>query len=852
LRRAATRSLAALSPRMQTVLDAYTEGVNAFARANPLPPEYGALELTHFEPWTALDSVVVARLIAFQRSFDLDITSTVTLLTYQQAGLALGFDGGALYFEDLYRVAPFDRTATLSAAGSTENVLHRNPVSTPHLAPSSDLTLKLCREYLRQIEQLQIFQDVLDRDKHAGSNEWVVDGEHTTSGFPMLANDTHLLLGAPSLFYPIHLRGGRINAAGSSVPGVPCIILGQNEKITWGATVSYADVTDTFQERIVPDADSPSGLSIVHQGQKEPVIPIPEVFRKNNFDGIPDNLVVVPPGGGIPPVTLIVPRRNNGPILALDTANGTALSVQYTGFSPTRELETFLAWNEAEGLDDFRRGLEFFDVGSINWAYADTRGNIGFFSSSEIPIREDLQAGQVQGLPPSFIRNGTGGNEWLPVQQPQSAQAVPYEILPFSEMPHIVNPPAGWLVNANNDPFAHTFDNHPLNQSRPGGGIFYLGSFYEGYRAGRIEEIIRQKLSGGKISFEDMQSIQSDTALIDAEVLVPHILQAFANAESSTEPMLVGLATNTALAEAVQRLSLWDFTTPTGVPEGHDASDARSVSSAPASGEIDASVAATIYAVWRGQFIGKTVDAPLAPFGLPLADDQHALAALRTLLENYSSQGGMGASGINFFNVPGIASAVDRRDYLILKSLSDALELLAGDAFAAAFAHSKKLDDYCWGKLHRIVFKHPLGGPFNLPPAAGLWPSPMPELAGLSVDGGFGTVDVGNAIGGVRADSADEFMFDHGAAHRWVAEATPAGVIAVIGIPGGTSGALNGATYFNLLPGWLANDGTPLSLRTSDLRREAISISRFLPEHSGGRTEGLQNGREPARKPRLP
>jgi hypothetical protein len=95
-------------------------------------------------------------------------------------------------------------------------------------------------------------------------------------------------------------------------------------------------------------------------------------------------------------------------------------------------------------------------------------------------------------------------------------------------------------------------------------------------------------------------------------------------------------------------------------------------------------------------------------------------------------------------------------------------------------------------------------------------------------------------------------MFDHGAAHRWVAEATPAGVIAVIGIPGGTSGALNGATYFNLLPGWLANDGTPLSLRTSDLRREAISISRFLPEHSGGRTEGLQNGREPARKPRLP
>ena len=186
------------------------------------------------------------------------------------------------------------------------------------------------------------------------------------------------------------------------------------------------DVTDTYAEQLRPDPSSPSGLATVYQGQLEPVIPIPETFRQNNpGSGTPDNLTVVPPGGAIPPATLIVPRRNNGPIIQLDQAAGTALSVQYTGFSATRELDTFLIWDDARNLDDFRRGLELFDVGGQNWAYADVEGNIAYFTSAELPLREDLQAGTVNGLPPFFIRNGTGGNEWLPVQQPPARPGHP-------------------------------------------------------------------------------------------------------------------------------------------------------------------------------------------------------------------------------------------------------------------------------------------------------------------------------------------------------------------------------------------------------------------------------------------
>ncbi|HXJ58159.1 MAG TPA: penicillin acylase family protein [Verrucomicrobiae bacterium] len=834
LHRAAERTLAVLSPRVRAALEAYADGVNAFVATHPLSPEYGALELTHFESWTPLDSVIVAKLITFQRSFELDIESTITLLSYQQAGQAVGFDGAALYFEDLFRSAPFDPAVTIPDAingfaaaaesGEPATATAAGRSHKPHPA-----LLKLCRDYLGAIRDLPVFRNILDRDKHAGSNEWGISGAHTTSGHAMLANDTHLQLGMPNLFHPIHIQAGQLNAAGSSVAGVPFVVLGQNRRLCWGGSVNYVDVTDTFQEQIVPDPNSPSGLSIVHQGQNEPIIPIPEVFRKNNFDGVPDNLTVVAPGGDIPPATLIVPRRNNGPIVRLDLAGGTALSVQYTGFGATRELETFLIWNEARGLEDFVRGVQFFDVGSINWACADVRGNIAFFSSSAVPIREDLQAGQIHGLPPTFIRDGTGGNEWLPVQHPQPGQVVPYEILSFEEMPHLINPPAGWFANSNNDPLGQTLDNNPFNQLRPGGGIFYLSSAYETYRAGRVTQLIREKLAGGgKISFHDMQQIQADTALIDAQVFVPYILQAHARARSSTEPVLAALANEPSLASAVQRLATWNFTTPTGLREGYDASDGEGALLEPSSNEVAASVAATIYSVWRGQVLRNTIDAPLAPFGLPLAEDQHALVALRHLLETFPSRGGVGASGINFFNVPAVASPEDRRDVLILKSLDDALALLAGDAFAPAFAHSSNLDDYRWGKLHRLVLNHPLGGALNVPPALGLWPAPLPGLAGIPVDGGFNTVDVGNPIGGIRAASADAFMFDHGPAHRFIGEATPSGVQGELSEPGGVSGVPGSVGYVNLLDGWLRNDSFPLQLHSQPAAAR-VSCVRFVP-----------------------
>ena len=116
MRRAAARSLEALSADARQVLEAYAEGVNAWVDEHPLPPEYGLLELTAFRRWTPLDSVAVGKLQAFGLSFDLDIDLTTALLGYQQAGQAAGFDGTALFFQDMWRAEPFTDASTYAAA----------------------------------------------------------------------------------------------------------------------------------------------------------------------------------------------------------------------------------------------------------------------------------------------------------------------------------------------------------------------------------------------------------------------------------------------------------------------------------------------------------------------------------------------------------------------------------------------------------------------------------------------------------------------------------------------------------------------------------------------------------------
>jgi penicillin amidase len=863
LRRAAEKTYYALSDDMRGWLAAYSAGVNFWLATNQLPPEYGALDLTHADAWTPVDSIAVGKGLAFQLSFDLDISPTIQLGAYQASGHAAGYDGTALFFGDVRRAAPPDDRVTVpgfqpSASFSTQANLVATAAGgaaadagVPAIGDVSATTMKLARDYRNAISANPLFQRALQgRDSPIGSNEWVVAGQNTASGKPILSNDPHLSLAYPPVFTEQHIYSTDghyaqpMDVTGVTVPGAPGVIQGCNQRLCWGTTTNSLDVTDTFQETLKLNS---YGLpyAIVHNGVDEPVQLIFQSYFVNQLDGTPDHITRDNSIGYLNgAITVIVPRRNNGPLVVIDSASSTGLSIAYTGWGATFELQSFRQINRAANLDDFRTALSYFDFGSQNFAYADVDGNIAYFVSAEAPVRTDLQAGTVGGgVPPFLIRDGSGAahHDWLPVQHPQPNQATPYEILPASEMPFVVNPSSGYFANANNDPIGFSLDNNPLNQARPGGGIYYLDrGGADAWREGRIDRVLAGLIAAGhKITPTDMQALQANTQSLDAELLLPYLLTAYDNAGvDGAWSKLAALATDPRVQEAITRLRAWDYSSPTGIQQGYDPGDNPLALPAPSQAEKDASVAASIWALWRSFALRNTIDATLAHVGLQNypAGASDGLTGFKFLLDSFPVLQGKGASGLQFFNpqylnAPGAPSAAAARDFVLLFSLKSALDQFTSGAMAPAFHGSLALSGYNWGMLHRITFSHPLGGPFSIPGEDG-FTSPYGftdlsgVLGGIPRGGGWQTVNVGDY--NLRGDGANDFTFHSGSARRFVGEMSSV-ISASEVIPGGNSGVLGSAHYADQLPLWLSNLYHPLPIPVAIAAATAQSEVDFTP-----------------------
>jgi penicillin G amidase len=804
LRRAAEKSLAALSPATVSDLEAYAAGVNAYVGSHPLPAEYGALELTRLQPWSVLDSVAVMKLLAFGLSFDTsDIDNTQRLIAYQTA---LGpVAGRALFSEDLMRSEPFAHAPSI-LPGETSGAIetHGRPAWSSSFLDSA--TLEQAKESKQQLDAAGI---ALSPD--TGSNVWLVSGSKSESGRPMVASDPHLSLPSPSTFYEIGIRARDLVLYGVTFPGTPSVVHGMNEHIAWGSTVNPTDVTDVYQETVVTSGGLP--VATIFRGASVPTRIFPQSYRVNQLNGALDDLAAVPPSASVPPVAI---ETRHGPLIAAN------LSVQFTGFYATREADHFRELARAEDVSGAKHALRYFDFGAQNWMFADDSGNIAYYTDREVPLREDLQAGTVDGLPPYFIRDGTGTlrHEWIPKDARPESHAIPFEILPDAELDQLVNPARGWISNANQDPTGQTFDNDPLNQLRPGGGILYLSPGHsDGNRNTRITARIGAALADGSVSFAEMQSIQADVKLNDASVLVPSIVAALQAAQTpGAPPALAALGADPKVQEAVARLAAWDFSTPTGIAEGYDAVDVDGVRGQVSAAEADASVAATIYGLWRGQALKAIVDGPLAAAGLGayLPSGDQAMTALRRLL----ASNGTGVSGFPFF-----AGPVDR-SVRVLGAVKSALDLAASPAFAPAFGGSTVLADYRWGRLHRITFSHLLGPAFSLPPRGGL-ADLGPSLPGVATDGGFGVVDASSHS--PRAASLNGFRFGSGPARRFVAETERSHPKAVQVTPGGASGNPFGPFFGNQIGLWLTDDYHAATVQVGEIESGAISREEFRP-----------------------
>jgi penicillin amidase len=866
LARAAERSLAALTPATRTGLQAYADGVNAWVARNSLPAQYGALEVTKFRPWTALDSAIIGKALAFSLSFDIDTGPTTDYQTYvAKLGPQLA---QAMYFGDVFRSAPFDKASSVPDATGGAPFLGAFKTSSSSVAKSAastraataaprmdDTVIRGLRDLRRRYDAVPFLKNTLTRtEQQIGSNEWAVAGSKTRDGRPLVANDPHLGLDLPATFYQLHLvtKQDGLDVIGSSVTGTPWVVLGQNRHVTWGETTTGFDVTDTYLDQLAPDPTSPSGFSSVYMGQLEHVIPVPVTFKMNARNGLgdgPDTVITVPAGGGVPAVVLTLPRRNNGPVIA-DVGGGQVITVQYAGFSGTRELDTFRLLNRVRNVEDFKVALQYFDVGSQNFIYGDIDGNIGYFTTGEVPLREDLQAGTVNGAPPWFIRNGLGGNEWLIESNPDRYNGTGYQSLPFSELPQTVNPKNGWVVNANNDTAGTTLDNNPVNQLRTGGqGIYFLGYTFDfGTRAGRITQALQERLAKGPVDRNDMKAIQADVKLFDAEVFTPYITGAFDRALQAGAPTeLAALAGDARVAEAVGRLKAWNHTAPTGVESGYDTADVDGARAIPTQQEVAHSIAATIYSLWRGRAIGNGVDRTLDDLEVPRPGTGESIKALRHLVE----RNGMGLSTVDFFAWTGLDTAEQRRDFVMLKSLQDALNLLASNEFAPAFNGSANQGDYLWGKLHRIVFDGiVVGGPFSIPNAQLGFPPSFAGLSGLAVDGGFGVVDASSH--NVRASRLNDFMFGSGPNRRYVGVpgTAPGTIDAETALPGGMSGVLTSPFYANLLGRYLTNDTYPLRTNMGSVMQNIHHQQMFRPA-SPGQGKASPPAKKQAAKPKF-
>jgi penicillin amidase len=833
-----------LSERMRGLLQAYADGVNGWLATHPLPPEYAELELSRAAPWRVLDTLALVkggRLEADNRSFEL--IDTDQLASYEAAGDAQGFDGTALLVEDVARFAPMLQVATVpSALASQAEELRPRSRGRPHVRPG----LALAR---RHAQRLPADLDASARDRNDGgygSNVWAVSADRAAGG-ALLANDNHSALGMPSAHYELHLRVandpelGSANLSGISTPGLPAITAGQSAHLAFGGTAFFLDRWDYFEDRLVRgDPACPSRLCIDSAGALHPVEERRErYFQNQRDDSVQGNAVEQTDGiAGLAPQAvrvLSVPFRSFGPIVEVEDrdvvddpvstpAETEVLTLQYAALHGTRAADGLLSLLTATSVAESEAALRELSFGG-NLAVADRAGRVAYYGTGEVPLRADLEAGTVLDGGPWLVRDGSGPSNWVPDPARSQGQAIPFAVVPFEEMPRIVDPPAGFLVNANADPLGTFFDNDPFDQFRPGspGAIYFLGANWQpALREARIEELLQEQIDAAvPLALEDMRRVQTDTVMMDARLLVPYLLDAFAIGQApGAPPELAALATDPALVEAVARLGAWDFSSPTGTAEGYDASDADGVrDQIVAADEAAASVAATLYQVWRGELIEDVITAPLAGLGLEPNFPLGSLNGVHHLLSQVPFTG-VGASGIDFFPEPMGLVPDTRRDVTLLQALRDALDRLASDTFAPAFANSTDPDDYRWGRLHRHTFAHPLGEDRNVPPAAGFEHS-APDLPGLSRDGAFQTVN-NSSPPQPDARTPEAFLSRQGASSRWVTELSPVapgadGLIGSASLPGGASGDAASPLYASQLGAWLTGDHHALLVTADEI-----------------------------------
>jgi penicillin amidase len=346
-------------------------------------------------------------------------------------------------------------------------------------------------------------------DERNGSNKWAVAGSRTKSGAPILANDPHLGLTLPSIWYAMHLVSPSQNTMGVTIPGAPGIISGFNPYIAWGETNGNDDVMDWYDITFKDESKS----EYLFDGEWIQTTSMIEEIKVRDEETIYDTVIYTHHG----PVvweeidqTLAMGKyslKNN----VCQTSIGRAL--RWLAHTPANEMRTFYELNRAKDYNDFTKALRHFTCPGQNFVYADIKGNIAIWHTGNNPAKWEKQG--------MFISDGTNSKyDW---------QAT----IPHEQKPHIKNPDRGFVSSANQ---------HPTDENYP---YFLAEFFWPSFRGHRINERLSEMQSG---NIFEVLSVQMDNTNIMARRVTPHLIESLSNFEL-----------NDAETNVLKHITTWDY-----------------------------------------------------------------------------------------------------------------------------------------------------------------------------------------------------------------------------------------------------------------------------------------------------
>jgi penicillin amidase len=436
---AALQDFEKLSPKMKELIFAYSEGVNSWMDSRRLnwPFEFQVLRYRP-QPWIPLDSLIIKEIMALLLCPD--------------------------YRSEVVRGKLVEKFGAETAL----QILEEGLPSPPSEFEGASLSNK---------HPFPSFQ---------GSNNWVISGDRSESGKPLLANDPHLDISLPPIWYEIHLSCPGLNAIGVSLPGVPFVIIGHNESIAWGVTNSAVDVQDLYIEKLNDTKD----MYQDKEGWKPLFIQKEKIKVKGRKRA----------------EEIEVRWTERGPIVTpIVIESQKPLSLSWTIYEGGRTMEAFYLLNKAQNWQEFSNALALFDVPSQSFVYADKEGNIGYYLSGKIPLRSAVAALYPF---PGWKEEG----QWK-------------GYLDEDKKPNLFNPEEGFIITANNKIISDDFP-------------YYMSFDWDApFRAERIRELLLQK---EKHDIESFKIIQNDVYTKKGEWILP-VLREIEGVNGNLEEALNGI-----------------------------------------------------------------------------------------------------------------------------------------------------------------------------------------------------------------------------------------------------------------------------------------------------------------------